>query len=165
MKRPKQWPKEASIEDKLLFGVKLNAGGCWEFGGSLFDSGYGQIRFNGKKQKAHRVAWQVWRGNIPDRMCICHICDNPKCINPAHLFLGTHLDNAEDKVNKGRSTKGMLVGENNPGAKLTAQEVATIKRRVLAGERQDALAKEFAVSQGEISNIKCGVVWAEVVSA
>jgi hypothetical protein len=75
---------------------------CWEWTAAKDKNGYGFFRFDDKQQKAHRVAWQLEIGPIPDEMHICHVCDNPPCVNPNHLFLGTPKDNMQDKLAKGR---------------------------------------------------------------
>ena len=76
--------------------------GCWLWQGST-DTRYGLIWVDGRKQKAHRVAWILLRGPIPDGMHVLHTCDNPPCVNPSHLFLGTHSDNHKDSARKGKN--------------------------------------------------------------
>lgn len=76
---------------------------CWPWLGSKNYFGYGWFRLNGKTTKAHRVAWLLWRGKIPDGMCVLHECDNPSCVNPKHLWIGTKGDNNRDKALKGRA--------------------------------------------------------------
>lgn len=76
--------------------------GCWEWGAQLNVSGYGVVKIGGNPQMAHRVSYKFFHGDIPDGMSVCHKCDNPVCINPKHLFLGTHQDNMDDMYKKGR---------------------------------------------------------------
>ena len=76
---------------------------CWEWIAFKNKDGYGLFGYNGKNQKAHRVSWQLHNGPIPDGLCVLHKCDNPSCVNPNHLFLGTNADNIKDRVNKNRT--------------------------------------------------------------
>jgi hypothetical protein len=97
------------IVDKFWSKVKYpeNIDDCWEWSSGLFESGYGQFGISSKiKISAHRFAFQYYNGSIPKGYIICHRCDNKKCCNPNHLFLGTCKDNSEDMVRKGRSIKG-----------------------------------------------------------
>lgn len=86
--------------------------GCWLWTGTLKKPvrglGYGHFRVSGKTKVAHRVSWEIFRGPIPDGLCVCHKCDVSICVNPDHLFLGTRLDNIEDMVAKGRQSNGWI---------------------------------------------------------
>lgn len=89
---------------------------CWLWTGSKTKDGYGQISVEGKNNLAHRFSWIFHNGPIPDALCVLHICDNPPCTNPEHLFLGTQPDNMADKTRKGRGNQ--LKGINHPRIKL-----------------------------------------------
>lgn len=134
--------------------------GCWEFNGGRNRSGYGMLAVghtryvNGKKQSvpmlASRVAYATWVGPIPDGQAVCHTCDNPPCINPAHLFLGTWKANSRDAVAKLRTANG----ERVPQHRLTDAQVDEIRSRYAAGGiRHKDLAAEYGVSQALISMI------------
>lgn len=95
--------------DRFWSKVDRTGTGCWLWLASLTGAGYGQFWLNGRREGAHRVAWELTYGPIPDGLLVCHDCpdgDNPRCVNPAHLFLGTTKDNADDMVAKGRGATG-----------------------------------------------------------
>lgn len=140
--------------------VKLESG-CWEWKAGRFERGYG--KFNKRASKygissyAHRASWQIHFGEIPDGMQVCHKCDNPCCVNPEHLFLGSAKDNMEDASHKGRMYGWKRPsGENHGRAKLSRDQVELIRedprpRRVIA--------ESFGVSLSRVSKIKQGVTW------
>lgn len=76
---------------------------CWNWQGCLDSDGYGRFQFNYQRWKTHRLSYHVHKGSIPLDMCVCHSCDNPKCVNPDHLWLGTTQDNTRDRTLKGRT--------------------------------------------------------------
>lgn len=119
-------------------------------------AGYGDISLDGRMVLAHRVAWFLETGEWPDP-CALHRCDNPSCVNPAHLFEGTHADNSADKVAKGRGDAPR--GERNGSAKLTTSAVAEI-RALYPGVTQRELASAYGVSQPAISRVLHHKQWA-----
>lgn len=152
-----------SLADRLWSRMVKSENGCWMWTGVLRDpKGYGAIVSNGRRLRAHRVAWQLTHGPIPEGMCACHHCDTPACINPDHLFLGTNGDNNRDRNAKGRTY--MPRSEQIPNAKLTDVLVAEIKARLRNGEPHSRLAPDYGVSRQTISAIACGRRWAHVVA-
>lgn len=148
-----------SIEERFWRKVARAAPDeCWEWQGSRKPANYGSIWGGAKIGKvllAHRVSYEIHNGPLPDGAVIMHTCDNPPCCNPAHLVLGTHKVNAEDKVEKARHS----FGENRYNAKLTDQDVRDIRNSPL---RIFELTKHYDVSQSVISNIRTGKTWRHV---
>jgi hypothetical protein len=132
--------------------------GCWLWLGRCFESGYGQFYAEGRHQRAHRVAWRMYEGD-PGPLHVLHSCDTPCCVNPAHLFLGTHAENMADMASKGRAVNRPLRGDANPGAKLTAAQASAIKTDT---RLQKVIAAEFGVHQVLVSRIKTGKAWAHL---
>lgn len=137
--------------------VKCGPGECWPWTGAKNWKGYGFFRWDGKNQNAHRVAWILANGPIPDGIHCLHKCDNRECQNPAHLFLGTNLDNIADKMAKGRHRGAR--GERSGSAKLTSEHVYQILDRAAAGEKYASIAKDFGVYEGHISMIVTRRTW------
>lgn len=125
---------------------------CWIWVAGKFRNGRGAFIIKGKTQYAYRVAWELTYGFIPSGLEVCHKCDNPHCVNPDHLFLGTHQDNMNDMVSKKRSRSG----EFSPKAKLTWIQVEEIRN---SPESQKTLAKRYSVSRQLIGKIKRLIYW------
>lgn len=130
---------------------------CWEWTASRRATGYGQIQAGERKSaKAHRVAWELTHGPIPEGLFVLHSCDNPPCVNPAHLRLGTHAENMADRERRRRceGPKKARVGEAHPMVKLTAGEVAEIRERHAGGGVWcTQLANEYGVSPSQVRRI------------
>lgn len=141
------------------FGLRVKkTEGCWEWIGPTY-RGYGRLWHNGKTIRAHRASWLIHRGDIPSGMFVCHRCDNPKCVKPDHLFLGTHQDNMNDKVQKGRCARLDRSGEKSGSAKLTAADVRCIRQRL---RPQRELATEYGVDPSTISDIQRRKTWINI---
>ncbi len=165
--------KGCSLEER--FWAKVNKDGpivreelgpCWEWTVTLSSTGYGQIRIGprigGRLFLAHRVAYALEHGMAPSDIAlhVCHRCDNPKCVRPSHLFLGTAADNMADMVAKGRySDRPRLRGEAHPMARLTEDKVRAIRNST--GDQREA-AKAFGCSQGTVHLIRKGKIWRHV---
>ena len=136
---------------------------CWKWLASTQKFGYGTFNLRGKIQLAHRISWMLHNGPIPKGKgyhgtCVLHHCDNPPCVNPKHLFLGTNNDNMADKVKKGRIANN--IGEQNCNAKLTWEQVCEIRvRYAKGGITQTKLGDEFGVTNQNISDIIRGKLW------
>ena len=108
---------------------------------------------------ATHIAWELTNGPLPEGMSVLHHCDNPPCVRPGHLFLGTHTDNMHDMIGKGRARHPSLPGESCGHAKLTKLAARLIRDRVAAGEAQKALAAEFGVSRATVCLLVGGKRW------
>lgn len=142
--------------------------GCWEWIGAR-KSGpfpYGLYRLDGRWVRAHRVSYEDAIGPIPPGLNVCHKCDNPPCVRPDHLFVGTTLDNVRDKIAKGRDFtpfRGQVQrGELNRAAKLTENDVSAIRAAVAAGERQKDIAARYGMDRANVSQIVRGFSWKHV---
>lgn len=136
------------------------ATGCWNWKQGRFSNGYGAFSECGRTRKAHRGAWEAVNGPIPEGMLICHHCDNPQCVNPEHLFLGTGADNMNDKVRKGRANAPR--GSQHHKSKLTEHDVSIIKMLLDLGVQGQRLATLYDAHKMTISNIKTGRRWTHV---
>lgn len=135
---------------------------CWLWTGAKTFGGYGVINSggrNGKIIRAHRLSWELHNGPIPAGIEVCHRCDNPPCVNPAHLFLGTHHENVLDTVRKGRASGGVH-GEKHHQAKLTMQKASDIRAAYATGQTSlNKLARQYSVSKRTILNIVHRRIW------
>ncbi|MGB9553562.1 MAG: HNH endonuclease signature motif containing protein, partial [bacterium] len=129
---------------------------CWEWQGYHLKDGYGAFHFNGKRVIASRFAWILTYGEIPPGMCVLHKCDNPSCVNPRHLFLGTQKDNMQDAVLKWRKS-----GPHNGRTKLSWPQVDTIRLLFQMGWSTRRVAKLFGVNHKTIWQIRAGKTWKE----
>lgn len=142
---------------------KNNADQCWFWERSTNKCGYGTFGFMGKPWLAHRFAYTVAKADIPEGMCVCHSCDNPPCCNPAHLWLGTPLQNTQDAGAKLRLRKA--AGEASGTAKLTEQDVLSIRRRFAAGDKRSVIAVDLNMSWAAIDCIARRVTWRHLEDA
>jgi len=132
--------------------VKTND--CWYWSGQRNNRGYGRIKDLGKQKRAHRTSWEIHHGQISDGLEVCHKCDNPSCVNPDHLFLGTHKDNMQDAFRKGRLKQVFTV-------KLTPDDVRFIRQNYVRGSGK-ILAAQFGVRGNTVTRIARGETRKEV---
>lgn len=170
---------KSSALTRFIAKYMVDESGCWLWTASKYGNGYGMFYLGQKIVGAHRASWQLFKGGIPSGLFVLHKCDNPACVNPSHLFLGTQKENISDMHKKKRSGwhndpqglakkmsaalrgKNGAKGERNPAAKLTKAQVYKIKGLLAKGCSQQKIGEIFGVCQSTIGNIKTGKKWGE----
>lgn len=162
------WRPGESFAPRFWSKVRIgNQNDCWEWLACRNAHGYGRLGGGGKnayKPLAHRAAWQLTNGDIPDGLSVCHKCDNRACVNPAHLFLGTHQDNMDDMHTKGRFIPAPIQnGEKNPAAVLTEEDVRLIRlaHETLPVTQRD-IARAWGIRPQLVSKIVLRTRWKHV---
>lgn len=164
--RPREPELNNLVVNRVRFfnRVQFMPNGCWHFIGHYDKDGYAKIgtRQSGKCSSipAHRLAWIHIFGPIPNGLKVLHKCDNPPCCRPSHMFLGTQLENMQDKIKKGRDFYNPPIGLRHPKAKLTAELVREIRKTRLSIRKA---AKVFGVSPGIIERVKSGISYRDVL--
>lgn len=163
-------------KDKARFWSKVDKRGpdeCWEWRGTKL-KGYGRLRSRVGQMWAHRVAWVIANGEIPNGLCVCHACDHRPCTNPAHLWLGTQRENRDDCTRKDRNARGkehgthtrpekVCRGAHNGAAKLTENDVREIRRlHAQGGIFQKSLAAQFGITRTNVGRIVLGKIWRHI---
>jgi hypothetical protein len=154
------WRHGKSPETRFWEKVNLSnktSSDCWEWIGLKSSKGYGVFKVDNENVSTHRYSWILHFGNIPNKLYVCHKCDNPSCVNPNHLFLGTQKDNMQDMSKKGRASNS--VGTNNPRAKLSDKDVYEIRRLKSMGIKSNQLVKIFRTPLSTIVNITNNHTW------
>ena len=150
--------KATNFSDSFWNRTKRTKSGCILWTGYTNPWGYGRVRFHGRMLRTHQVAWELTKDPIPFDLCVLHKCDNPPCVNPDHLFLGTQADNVADRERKGRTA----CGERMPNAKLSSDAVREIHSASKKGSSRVSLARRFGVSPQRISEVALGKAWRHV---
>lgn len=150
----------SSLINRLKRKTVISSSGCWEWVGSLRKDGYGQIhigsRPNRVNTRVHCLGYSLLISPVPDGLCVLHKCDNRRCWNPGHLWLGTRKQNQADMKQKGRAARG----SRNASAKLSRSDISEILRLRSIGLKQVDVAARFGVQQSLISMIETGKIWA-----
>ena len=150
-----------SVPDRLVRYSEVSGTGCLEWTGAKSRKGYGNLFVDGKSYLAHRLAYEAWVGPIPDGLWVLHSCDNPPCINPEHLRVGTHQDNTDDMMSRGRDRHPR--GVANKSAKLTDEQVREMRTLYAAGNvTQVALGQKYGINQTVVSDIVRRQTWKHV---
>ncbi len=132
---------------------------CWPWKGARLEAGYGHFVYNKQPLKAHRVSFEITHGKIPEGLCVLHKCDNPPCVNPKHLYAGTHKQNSFDRDSKNRGAKG----ETQGASKLTTAEVLEIRRLHASGKyNQKDIATMFNCNHSNVNQIVNRKSWKHI---
>lgn len=149
-----------SITERLQRKSKPASDGCREWTGWCDDGGYGRVSIDRTMRPAHVIAWeQANSRKVPDGLVVRHTCDNPPCIEPTHLVLGSQAQNVADMFERGRADR---TGERNNAAKLTAESVQAIRAKHAVGQSVNSLSRDYGVSVSQVKNIVTNKQWKEV---
>lgn len=148
--------------DRLFDRTEVKENGCIEFTGAQNPKGYGQFFYRGRMDKAHRIAYHLCISTIPNDLWVLHKCDNPPCVNPEHLFIGTAADNNDDMYQKGRHGFKAHIGIKHGRAKLTEDDVKNIRLLYEQGKSQQRIAEIYNMGQSQIGRIIRKEEWSHV---
>jgi hypothetical protein len=146
--------------DRFFARIKKSQNGCWEWSGVRWKNGYGRIMVNGKRRKAHRVSFLIHNGFLTKKQLVCHTCDNPCCVNPEHLFLGSVKDNSDDKISKMRHG----IGSRNGRSVLSQDQVLMLRsmRVIDVIDSLKEIADRLSVSTVSVRNVIKRKTWKHI---
>lgn len=144
---------------------RVSDSGCWLWTGSRNGKGYGLLSIDGRSYLAHRLSMLVFNQIDPGEFLVCHSCDEPRCVRPDHLFVGTASDNTADMTRKGRARRGSLRGESASTAKVTEAIVIDIMERTRRGATRAELGRRFGLSVSAVSRIVLGQNWKHITAS
>lgn len=147
------------IADRFLSRVSKTEK-CWIWKGGKDDFGYGSFSLEGRARKAHIASYKLFKGDVPEGLCVLHKCDNPPCVRPEHLFLGTKADNMHDMIQKGREKHSK--GIDRPMAKLTENDIPTIRKHRNNGLSYGQIGKLFGVDPKTVWSVCNGKTWTHI---
>ncbi len=153
-------PPGTALADRLMFHAEKTTT-CWWWRGSKTEGGYGRLIVDGTIKLAHRISYEVFNGEIAKGLHVLHKCDNPSCINPIHLFTGTHADNMADRARKGRNAV-QATGKGSKKSSLKESDITAIVHLSNNGVSQEKLSKLYMVTRPTISAILNGKTWCHV---
>jgi hypothetical protein len=164
---PEQRRKD-KIESRFFAKIVKNSDGCWYWIAHRDSGGYGNFRMNGRLEKAHRASWMIHSGEISKGIEVCHKCDNPPCVNPEHLFLGTPKENMQDCIAKKRFMSPARIaaqtrGSDRYNAKLNEDQVREVHAMFARGISKAKIARHFGVSYSCTNNILLGISWKHLI--
>lgn len=149
--------------EERFFPLIRKTKSCHLWTGYIEPGGYGHVRVGSKSIGAHRISWELHnKMKIPKGLCVLHKCDVRHCVNPEHLFLGTHKDNVVDMIQKGRQVLNPTFGENHFSAKLKEKDVKEIRKLLSLGHAIASIGKRYSVSHIPILKIKNNITWRHV---
>lgn len=156
MRKPRNSKITAELFETCI--EKITESGCWIWMKYVDKKGYGFCNWQKSPEYlAHRLSYVLYKGNLDKNLDICHTCDNPSCVNPDHLFAGTHLNNMQDMMNKGRLNTRK--GSANNRSKLTDEQVLAIRRDTRS---RKIIAAEYRLEKGTVSRIRTGKSWSHL---
>lgn len=140
---------DKKTKDRFFKFVPHLTSGCWNWEGPVTKNGYGEFHYDGSPKYTHRIAYRMYYGEIPDGLLVCHKCDNRRCVNPSHLYAGTHSDNLQDKYDRLPGSHDKIINYS----KVTESDALAMKELRSQGMTYENISKIFNVTRPTISNI------------